>query len=194
MHVLQTKLYDLKPHKLDRVQEILSLDLLSESVWLAGGALRTLIDSEDEVNDFDIFFKSVEAQINIKNKLTSAGFEIIYECPNGFLFTYKKNSVKVQLVCRQYYSSPEELISSFDFTVTCAATNGKFLYYTRPFIKDIKRKELHLSNLTYPVASFKRAVRYSNKGYSVREFAEEFVKTVNTSGPLSDEGMISYID
>ena len=90
--------------------------------------------------DFDIFFKSVEAQINIKNKLTSTGFEIIYECPNGFLFTYKKNSVKVQLVCRQYFSNPEELISSFDFTVTCAATNGKFLYYTRPFIKDIKRE------------------------------------------------------
>lgn len=190
----KTELKKIKQKKLSSIQEILNLGLLSESVWLAGGALRTLVDSEDVVCDFDIFFKSSEAIVDTKNKLSSAGFENIYECPNGFLFTYRKDSAKIQLVCRSEYTTPERLLDTFDFTAACAATDGNVLYYTFNFVKDVKHKKLRLHGLTYPVATLKRIVKYSRKGYKISEVAKEFVTAVNKAGEISEDGMIGYID
>lgn len=194
MNIRKVKLSDTKSKRLNSIREVLDLGLLSTTAWLAGGALRTLIDSEDVINDYDLFFQNAESSIEVKNKLITAGFECTYECPNGFLFTYRKDSIKIQLICQNTYSNTEELLKSFDFTVTCAATDGEFLYFSTAFVKDIKKKELHLSNLVYPVATFKRVMKYASRGYKIRGVAEEFVKQVNEKEFISEEEMRGYID
>lgn len=194
MNLRKTKLSKIKIKKFDSIKDVLDLGLLSSTAWLAGGALRTLIDSEDVVNDYDLFFQNAESSIEVKNKLVAAGFECIYECPNGFLFTYRKDSIKIQLICENTYKNTTELLNSFDFTVTCAATDGEYVYYSTAFIKDIKKKELHLSNLVYPVATFKRVMKYASRGYKIRGVAEEFVKQVNEKELLNEEELRAYID
>ena len=195
MKLQKTRIGCLKSRRVDTVREVLDLNILSPSAWLAGGALRTLIDSEDVINDYDLFFQNAESSIAVKNKLLTAGFDCIYECPNGFLFTYRKNSVKIQLICEKTYQNIQELLDSFDFTVTCAATDGEFVHYSSAFVKDVKKKELRLANLVYPVATLKRIVKYAARGYTIRKVAEEFVKQVTEKEmPYSEEEMRGYID
>jgi len=62
-------------------------------VMLAGGALRTIIDRNDEVCDFDLFFKTELALSNCRTVLAAIG-TLIFECPEGRLFTYKVGDQK----------------------------------------------------------------------------------------------------
>ena len=195
MKLFRTRINVLKAKRLDSIRDVLGLDILSPKVWLAGGALRTLIDHDDIINDYDLFFQNAESLIAVKSKLLTAGFDCIYECPNGYLFTYRKNSVKIQLICEKTYQNIEELLDSFDFTATCAATDGEFVYYSSAFVKDVKKKELRLANLVYPVATLKRIVKYAARGYTIRKVTVEFVKQVTEKHvPYSEEEMREYID
>ncbi len=173
MNILKIKVSNLKTHRLVPTLEVKYL--LSEGCWLAGGALRTLVDEDDEICDFDFFFQSAEKQVEAQNKLVDSGFEIVYSCPSGYLHTFKKGSTKIQHICEKFYANPKKIIESFDFTATCAATDGEFIYLTSDFVQDIKKKRLRLSNLMYPVAILKRIVKYANKGYSIKEVAVDFL-------------------
>lgn len=49
--------------------------------------------------------------------------------------------------------------------------------------------------LSYPVATLKRIVKYANKGYNISKVAQEFVRMVNNhNSQYSEEEMRGYID
>jgi hypothetical protein len=213
------KLVNLDPARLDKIKWLLDEGIVNHNVWLAGGSLRTLIDPKDKVVDYDLFFKyrhkltQADERATIeetKAKLIKLGFKLIFECPEGKLFSYSKKEEivrslrkgeiikkewKVQLVCEHFYQVPEELLSTFDLTPSLFCTDGTYLWTYKSAVKGVKRKTCDLHKLTYPVATFKRIIKYANKGYNVNPVINSFVSNLNESQRiLDDESMRVYID
>ena len=64
-------------------------DLLQTSkIFLAGGALRTVIDPEDTVCDYDLFFYNLDDVQEIKKLIEEEDFNLYYACPENKLFSY----------------------------------------------------------------------------------------------------------
>lgn len=156
-------------------------DLLeTDKVFLAGGALRTVIDPEDTVCDYDLFFYNLDDVNAIKDMIMEYDFNLYYSCPENKLFSYIRSyddgePTKVQLICEQAYDLPIDCISQFDFGACAAAlTKDKFYCYDM-FINNVRSKTITMLDLPFPLASFKRAAKYAAKGYNISYFAEQFI-------------------
>lgn len=178
-----------KFHKLRPV-----LKYFNENIYLAGGSLRTLLKcSGEQVSDFDFFFKKFDEVQKLRDKLTIDDWEQTYECPQGFLYTYKKGNHKLQLICETEYSSANLLVSSFDFSACMAAWNNGVLTFTREFVRSVKTKQLRTCNVSFPVATIKRLIKYAQKGYNCSLAAEDFCRQI--SGKTFDgQDLRHYID
>lgn len=174
------------------------LDLLIGGVYLAGGALRTLINLDEVVSDYDLFFESQVAAEMTRERLKNLGFELIFECPEGKLFTFAGRGMKIQCICENYYFTAHELISSFDFTCCSAAYDGNSILVHRHFPLAVSRKKLRLLNLTFPVATLGRMMKYEKKGYKTGECRLQFVERLqdlfDTGFRLDDNNGRFYID
>src|SRR5687767_7252631 len=178
--MLLIKLNNLRPDRFaNGMIWILESGLINKDVWLAGGALRTLIDQNETICDYDLFFNNQEYDSALSNKglvgltrqkLIASGFKLIYECPEGKLYTYEKEwikllekniNLKVQLITEHFYDSTEELLSNFDLSPTYFCTDGEYLWTSREAIESVRKKVCSLLKLTYPISSFKRIIKYS---------------------------------
>ncbi len=211
--MLLVKLNNLRPNRFKSDMLWILAKLINKDVWLAGGALRTLIDQNETICDYDLFFSrnkiSMENGIvSTKYKLEELGFKLTYECPEGKLYTYtlyQKNIYgedtdvyfhKVQLITEHFYSSPEELLSSFDLSPTYFCTDGEYLWTSREAIKSVKKKVCSLLKLSYPVSTFNRIIKYYGKGYSCLPAIETYVGSLLDSNRevFTSESMRRYID
>jgi hypothetical protein len=167
---------------------------LNENIYLAGGSLRTLLKcSGEQVSDFDFFFKKFDEVSPLRTKLEVDGWETSYECPEGKLYTYKKGNHKLQLICETEYSSADLLVSSFDVSACMAALNDGVLTFTREFVRSVKIKQLRTCNVSFPVATIKRLIKYAQKGYNCSLAAEDFCRQI--SGKTFDgQYLRHYID
>lgn len=211
------KLVNLDPARLEKIKWLLDTGIVNENVWLAGGALRTVIDPKDEIVDYDLFFKRQSKDIEgkeynkvpeVRDKLIRLGFRCTFECPEGKLYTYQKEvcrtcpdgqvtmeickstltTYKVQLVTEHFYNYPEELLATFDLTPSLFCTDGEFLWTTKKAIQSVKKKVAYLHKLTYPVSTFKRIMKYQKKGYSVLPAIQSYVSN------LLESSSIQYTD
>ena len=138
-------------------------------VWLAGGALRSLLVKE-HINDYDLFFKDKGSLDYTRNLLTSYyGFTSVYKCPLGLLETLKLGDDKVQLITPTYFDNADDLLDSFDFTAAHFASDGRSLITTKRAIKDIKNKSLVLWRITHVISTMRRITKYTNRGYKFNE-------------------------
>lgn len=176
--------------------------LETKKVFLAGGALRTFIDAEDVVSDYDIFFYNLDDVEEIKKMLTDVGYNLYYACPENKLFSYiysedESSSIKVQLICEQAYESPIDCISQFDFGACAAALTHEKFYCYDMFINNVRSKTITMLSLPFPLASFKRAAKYAAKGYNIGYFAEQFIWEVRMMPAnllVEGDAMRKYID
>ncbi len=182
--ILYTKFYKVRP----------VYKYLNNNIFLAGGSLRTVLKcSVEEVNDFDLFFKTLAEVQPLRDRLEKDGFEKYYECPDGFLYSYRKGKHKIQLICKIEYATPEILLQSFDVSPCLFAWHDKTLYFTREAVRSVFRKRLRVNNVTFPVATLKRLVKYAQKGYSVGMGAEDFCRQTNNKSFTGDQ-FRHYID
>lgn len=183
--------------------------LLDHAV-IAGGALRTMLETNEEIVDVDLFFLKDNAAHNIykvKTYLEDCEWVCVYECPLGYLTTYIKFSEylkdangkskvlgKIQLITREYYDSLEHLVSTFDLAPCCAAMSSDELVCTKDFIKSVHKKNLYLNNLTYPVATLNRVSKYKQKGYYAGEnFWKDVILNIQQQ-EFNGEQLALYID
>ena len=144
---------------------------MSRDVILAGGAGRSLFDRSDIIQDFDLFFTSSMFVDETIKKLLDLNFECTYKCIEGKLYTFKKEDIKIQLICERFYTDDKSLLDSFDIN----ACRFSFEYYLDKLsvftfhsaIKDVMRKQITLHKVSYPNATFKRMLKYMSKGYSL---------------------------
>ena len=176
--------------------------LIGNGVTLAGGLLRTLISQTEvlspEKTDIDLFFEFPKMVALVKEFIEKTEeFEKIFECPEEKLTTYKhtKTGWKLQLITVNYYKSPVEVISSFDFTCTMFATDGNKLYMGETSIEDTMEKRLRWNVITYPASSLRRMMKYARKGYWMMESDyQEFVHEVWTHSPDISDSQLVYVD
>lgn len=192
---LSHKIYSTKLIYNNKFQQIRPiLPYLSDDVILGGGALRTLLTcAHEEVCDFDLFFTSFQGVFDLREKIKAAGYAEIFACPEEKLFTYKKGKHKIQLICEQEFSSPQELIESFDVSACGFSFHKGEFFFRRSSVRSVFNKKLRVHNVTFPVATIKRLVKYANKGYNINNAARDFVELME--GKLfSNEDLRVYID
>lgn len=175
-------------------------------VWLAGGALRSLFDSDTvsnyspEVTDIDLFFGSQGFKSQVEEYFKEhfeTAWKKVFECPEGKLTTYKntKTGWKVQLITVNYYPNAEALLESFDFTVTQFATDGEYFWMGESSYDDVTNKRLRWNVITYPSSSLHRMTKYVKKGYHMREEDyQEFVETLWSRSPSVTDQKLVYVD
>ncbi len=192
------KITNIKQKKLQHIKRFLDLKLLfrTSSVYLAGGALQTLVNPSIKINDYDLFFKDGEyakiakALLEEVHKATK-----IFECPKGELTTYSVKGMKIQLITKFYYNSMEDLINTFDFRAAMFAFDGETLVTTRSAIHDTKKKLVTINAVQYPVATLNRMIKYAaRKRFRVTPDAmRDFVMIVNLSR-FDEDQLELYID
>lgn len=212
---------NIRRSRLTKLAPFILLGVLSEDCFLGGGAIRALINNDEQVADFDIFFREKpfitiaktldlvvdinstsestqleyqysEAVKNVRSILEAERFKLAFKCPEGKLFTYMKDGVKIQLIL-ETWGEPEAVIDAFDFNACRAAMDSKFVYLDKNFVRDVKTKRLTAHRITYPVASMKRLIKYANKGYNVNEACLEMTKQI-AGTQFNAEQLRLYID
>ena len=170
------------------------LGIIGNGVVLAGGALRSLVDPEDIICDYDLFFTDTSKIESTKKYFLKKGYTKAFECPEGKLVTFKNEDTKVQLINKRDYSSCEDIIGSFDITACCAAYDGKEFYKHSRFVFDNLNKLINLNAIEYPMATMKRIAKYAQKGFRLTtEATDKFITFVNQVA-LTDDNRAFYID
>jgi len=192
------KITNIKQKKLQHIKKFLDLKLLfrTGSVYLAGGALQTLVNPSIKINDYDLFFKDAEYAKIAKALLEEVHkAKKIFDCPRGELTTYLVKGMKIQLITKFYYSSMENLINTFDFRATMFAYDGETLVTTRSAIADTKKKRITINVIQFPVATLNRMIKYAarKKFHITPEAIVDFVMIVNLSR-FDEDQLELYID
>lgn len=138
----------------------------------AGGYVRDCICG-DKINDVDLFTSSKElAEVFAKEFAENAK---IIETENAFTIPYKFKYA-VQIIHRWTYERPEQVVASFDFTVSCASfwyelegSRWRSLCHDR-FYSDLASKRLrYLSPVRDEDAggSMLRVLKFYQRGYRI---------------------------
>lgn len=191
------KLNKVKKSRFNQIQDFLDLNLISDKVLLAGGSLQTLVDSDAEIFDYDLFFTDEEEIEKTKAKLAEAGFEEVFACPAGELFTWKNDFTddKVQLITKRMYKDPVDLIDSFDFTASMWCWDSKNLWTTNDAVKDTIKRSLRIHKLEYPVATLSRIIKYiKNKDFYMEGNQKQLFVEIVSNRVLTEDELRLYVD
>lgn len=133
---------------------------------LAGGYVRRGMIGQPQDSDIDLFFKTEEDFKAQEAHLKASGFTLHKE--NKSTKTYIKDGQEYQLIFGRYYSTYEELLDTFDYTICqCAMLSSGKVLCTLEFLLDAYRKRLAVHKITYPVASCRRMLKYARQGFTV---------------------------
>jgi hypothetical protein len=156
----------------------LKLDL-ENGPWMAGGSVRKcFLNQPIGFSDWDVFFKNKRQFDEARNSLsTIRECHVIFESSNAITFQIHdygdqqnpiyKTPIKVQLICRNFYDSCEELLEDFDFTICQFATDGlKFKLGRNTYLDNIDGVLKLTSPSMYSRPGFmSRVIKYITYGY-----------------------------
>jgi hypothetical protein len=157
--------------------------------FIAGGLIRRTISGESlEKGDIDLFFKSKADLLNFESQfksrktpkatlLDTKEHVITYELDIGGtkyndIRGTKYNDIrgtkyKVQLIQMRFFPDVEQLLNSFDYNIAQCAYDPKTkdFYFGNLTLYDIGRNRMAVNKITYPLASLRRLIKYTNAGY-----------------------------
>lgn len=195
MGLRSVSLENIKQTRLQKISPYFMMGELSKYAILGGGSLRTIFDKNDKLVDFDLFFRQSTDLEAARRILERYGCKLVFACPKGELFTYKsKDGLKFQCIFKKAFENVGSLIESFDFTVCQFAISNGILWFTDEALLSLKRKELHLNKLTYPVASIFRAYKYRDKGFNIFPAVKEIVAATEGNVYTDEELELYTID
>lgn len=142
----------------------LILDKLPSICWVAGGSCRDYFSLGYAKSDIDIYFPNSSELEKAKKWFLDNKGEIKFENNRLIVFHYEK--YKFELI-KIYFSSPEETIEQFDFTVCCCAVDKVKIYYHDTFFIDLAKKRLVINKLLFPLSTLQRLQKYIIKGYLI---------------------------
>lgn len=146
----------------DAYQELIE----SHDCWIAGGAILSIVMGQ-EVNDFDIYFKT---------KYDAYDF---YKELNGTLIASTDKSLVVKihdsgetfmfnLIIFKFFENALEIFKDFDFTCCKGAWTGRKFIYDPKFFPDVaSRRIVYTPQFRYPIASLMRIHKYKKKGFEI---------------------------
>lgn len=164
--------------------------------WLAGGALRRTFIGQDLDSDFDFFFASEAQRDTFIAELIELGAKQVSK--NEHQQTYIVDAAgaerKVQCVCIRYYAKPEDVIDSFDFTITQFAYDGTDVVCGKYSLWDLGQRRLVLHKLTFGVATMRRMIKYVKQGFTACAGCMQSILEAAAANPSVIQSDIQYID
>lgn len=137
--------------------------------WIAGGAVRRTLIRQALDSDFDFFFRSADHLSEWEKTLPST-LSLVRETEHHkhWRGTIDGSSlpIDVQAIRFRFYPSAEEVIGSFDYTITQFALDKDELVTTPESLWDLGRKKLAIHKVTYPVATMRRMLKYTRQGFT----------------------------
>lgn len=138
---------------------------IHNGIWIAGGAVLAMLDGRSMIKrDVDMFFANkkqastlheiIKDQLIVRNTVTT----------NNAL-TLSTKFETLQLITKKYYSSPFEVIDSFDINVCQFITDGEYLAYSDAAYEGWQNKTLQYLRPKEHV-SLLRIFKYSLQGYT----------------------------
>ena len=150
----------------DAVYEL--IHLFSKSLFLAGGYFRSWINKAEAICDYDIFFSDLSVKDQAAKFIEDHGFFRTFTCPAGELISFKnEDGVKVQFITKFQYPSVLGCVQTFDLTACCCGyeVESKSIICHADWLSDVKHKMIAFNEVTFPVASISRIIKYHGKGY-----------------------------
>ncbi len=140
----------------------------SDDYWIAGGAARAFMLNQPITTDVDFFFKTQEAFEQFVAKFGNDESKRIAatEHHTTFKVTVGETIYKIQAIKIGYYSTIEECLESFDFTICQLAEHKGKLIVGQYSMWDLARKRLALHKLTYGAATVRRLLKYTRQGFT----------------------------
>lgn len=172
-------------------------ELVEADGFIAGGAVRDLIDkniygNDVEINDIDIYFHS-ESSLEIIKKILKDSVgpdetepfsdrnishfdfrnafqnEMAFNTENACSFTCHPLNKRVQLILL-YSGTEKQVLGRFDFTQSMFSYNPRTdsISANGDALEHLKRKELHFNKKCFsPVQSLKRLKKFYDRGYTI---------------------------
>ncbi len=145
-----------------------------EGVYLAGGAISSIFSGLN-VNDLDFYCESLEVADRLVASLTSStyGYKEVHSTENAVTLTKKnkKRTLVVQVI-RRFVGTPDEVLSTFDFTCVMGLYDfrvAKFFAH-KSFLRDVAARRLVFApknKSRYPICALYRTKKYVERGYSL---------------------------
>lgn len=140
---------------------------------IAGGAVRAYLTNQPITTDYDLFFDNEDHFNEVTKDL-----RVVYN--NEMMSVFKPDGLHIQAM--KIYLPIEELLDSFDFTICQFALRDGIIHTTQEALLDLGRKALVPHKITYPIASYRRSVKYQGYGFkmckgSVTDFLEQISNT-----------------
>jgi len=163
----------------NRFQDVLE----SNNAIIAGGAI-TSIFSSDEINDYDLFFRTKNDRQRVLNYLNDSNDDTvpqifyeykekpeirkIYETETAITFEVEDLIVQV-IVMDGIIDQPEKIIESFDFTISQGCYDFKIdeFIFKENFLKDLAQKKLVYTGSEYPIATLLRMKKFIKRGFDI---------------------------
>ena len=177
----------------DRVHEA-----LGNGAWLAGGAIRRTLIGHSVDSDFDFFFKSADA-LEAWEKGLPGSLKLIRETEHHKhwrgTIAGSELPIDIQAIRFRFYESAEQVIDSFDYTVTMFVLDDDDLVTTPYALWDLGRRKLAVHKITYPVATMRRLLKYTKQGFTacagcLQSILKETASSPEAMGQLD----IEYVD
>lgn len=178
---LYTSNDDLNFNNLLFLRKYLKLTATS-GAYVAGGCFKNIF-TNSKVKDIDIFFVTLaDCKLGIHSYMrlvedTSNNWVKVYENAKVYSCKDLDTGIRVELI-KGLYLYPKDLLNEFDFTITQFAyfrsclwnsgdEEGYTCLYSRDFFEHLVQRRLVIANLTYPVSTFERVLRYTKYGYGL---------------------------
>lgn len=164
--------------------------LAENNAMVAGGTLTSLF-TRNEVNDFDIYFRTmedmekflhrcfhVEVEYNEDGVVESMGATdpmgdhgtvCMAETDKSVMFTLFGGHI-LQVIAFDLFPSPAHIFDKFDFTLNMGAFDFKTeeWIFDQCFLKDLAQKAITFNpNTSFPAISLLRVGKYQGRGYKI---------------------------
>lgn len=173
-------------------------EALGGGAWMAGGAIRRTLIGQALDSDFDFFFKSAEALAEWESGLPS-GLKLVRETEHHKhwrgTIAGSDLPIDVQAIRFRFYDNAEQVIDSFDYTVTMFVLDGDDMVTTPYALWDLGRRKLAVHKISYPVATMRRLLKYTKQGFTACAGCLQSILKETASSPEAMSQLdIEYVD
>lgn len=137
--------------------------LIGVPFMVGGGAVSDLVAFGHVTKDYDIYFRNYEDMTTFEKRITELGYKLLSETDHGR--QYELSNTRFDIIT-WHVKTPEEFISTFDFTVNSMMIDGDVLYHAAPAIEDCMYKRLRPVRTLNEQFGY-RIKRYMEKGYRI---------------------------
>lgn len=179
-------------HNYPRITNLIN----SGNVYLAGGAIRRMVENNPKESDYDLFIRKGSID-NIEKEIKDQGFQLNRETENHreYLFMGNKNSTRIQIMYNWTFHTPDQLLNFFDFTLCQCAMTEQRLYFGDYTLFDIAKRRIAINRITFFHSSLRRMFKYSNQGYyACAGTLQTFINSVLDNPSEARNGDFKYVD